>query len=110
MEEAKDLHKDNRTMGLWIQWWLLPHFKMLIQQGELKKGTKEMKMNGYQCKYNGYVNKAGKCYGVGNAIFEYGDKLEGTWIDNYWVGVRKCTAKHPQNICSHHHCRCIHTH
>ena len=46
MEEAKDLHKDPKTMGLWIQWWLLPHFEMLIQQGEITRCKKEIEMYG----------------------------------------------------------------
>ena len=91
-------------MGLWIQWWLLPHFDKLIQQGELKKGRKMIGTS----EYEGYLNKEGKCYGVGTLINKDGDKWEGTWIDNKEYVFSKCNAQHPQNIGSHHHCSCTH--
>ena len=70
MEEAKDLHKDPETMGLWIQWWLLPHFDKLIQQGELKKGEKMIR----ESDYDGYLNKEGELYGVSTTIWQDGRK------------------------------------
>ena len=77
MEEAEDLHKDPETMGLWFQWWLVPHFEMLIQQGEIKRGKEEMENDhGVKIEYDGYVNKSGKHHGVGTLIYPSGDQWE----------------------------------
>ena len=102
MEQAKELHKLPETMFLWFHRWLLPHYEILKQQDKIKKGKKDG--------WDGYLDQYGNRYGLCTLIYEDGDKEEGTFMDDKRYGVRKCTAQHPQNICSHHHCRCKHRH
>ena len=109
MQEAKDLHKDPETMTGWFHLWLLPHFETLMQQGKLKRGKKEVEIDGKEYSYDGYLDKFGKCHGVGTAINEDGDKYEATWMDDKIHGVCKCTVRYPLSICSHIHCRYFHS-
>ena len=108
MEEAKDLHKEPEYMPVWFHLWWLPLIDDLKQQNKIKKGKKEVKVLG-KCTYEGDL-KDGKCFGVGTAIAKDGTKYSGTWMDDQRHGVSKCTAQHPKNTYSHHHCRYIHTH
>ena len=109
MEEAKYLHEEPEYMSVWFHLWWLPLLDDLMQQNKLEKGKKEVELDGFKYTYEGDL-KDGKCFGVGTAISEDGLKYSGTWMDDQRHGVCKCTAQHPQNIYSHHHCRYFNNH
>ena len=68
-----------------IHGWLIPHFCQLRAQNKLKKGTKQIEIDGIKFDYEGELDEYDKAYGEGIAehediklkVMTMNDKLHG---------------------------------